>query len=96
MCGDTGSAHIAAALGTRVVTIFGRTDPARLAPYGQEKWVVHRREQCFPACRRFHETMPVNRKQKCLSPPPRCMEAVQVADVLSVVRRALAEMPVAR
>ena len=96
LCGDTGSAHIAAAVGTRVVTIFGRTDPDRLAPYGQGEWVIHHREQCAAPCRRFHETMPVNRKQKCLTPPPRCLDAVQVAEVAETVRRALKEIPVAR
>lgn len=91
VCGDTGSAHIAAAVGTRVITIFGRTDPDRLAPYGQRDWVVHRRDQCHQVCLHFHETAAVNRKQKCLSPPPKCMDAVQVEDVVTVVRSAISE-----
>jgi lipopolysaccharide heptosyltransferase I len=32
---DTGAGHIAAAWGTPVVMIFGRTNPARVAPYGK-------------------------------------------------------------
>jgi heptosyltransferase-1 len=93
LCGDTGSAHIAAALGTRVITIFGRTDPDRLAPYGNRQWVVHHRVQCADPCRHYHETMPVNRKQKCLAPPPRCMDAVEAEEVIAMVRRALSESP---
>jgi heptosyltransferase-1 len=89
LCGDTGSAHIAAALGTPVVSIFGRSNPARLAPYGQEHLALHHREQCAPACRRFHETAPVNSKQKCLAPPPRCLAAVTVEEVVDAVRRGL-------
>lgn len=90
LCGDTGSAHIAAAVGTRVITLFGRSNPARLAPYGQEEWVIHHRECCVAPCRKFHDTAPVNSKQKCLSPPPACMIAISVDEVVATVRRALA------
>ncbi len=91
VCGDTGSAHIAAAFKTPVVTIFGRTDPDRLAPYGFRDYVVHHRDQCARECRRFHDTAPLNRKQKCLSPPPRCMAVVTMPEVATMVRTALAE-----
>lgn len=33
--GDTGPLHLAAALGTRVIGLYGPTDPARNGPYGQ-------------------------------------------------------------
>jgi ADP-heptose:LPS heptosyltransferase len=33
LAGDTGSGHIAAALGVPVVSVFGRTDPRRFRPY---------------------------------------------------------------
>lgn len=33
LAGDTGSGHIAAALGVPVVSVFGRTDPARFRPW---------------------------------------------------------------
>jgi len=89
VCGDTGSAHIAAALGTRVVSIFGRSNPARLAPYGQEQFALHHREKCAMPCLRFHESAPVNSKQKCLAPPPVCIAAVTVNEVAVAVRRAL-------
>jgi heptosyltransferase-1 len=90
LCGDTGSAHIAAALGTRVVSLFGRSNPARLAPYGQEAFALHHREQCRAVCRRFHATASVNSKQKCLAPPPACLAAITVEEVVATVRRALA------
>lgn len=35
IAGDTGPLHLAAALGTRVVALFGPTDPRRNGPYGQ-------------------------------------------------------------
>ena len=34
VCGDTGVGHLAAALGTPVVTLFGPTDPALTGPRG--------------------------------------------------------------
>ena len=37
---DTGPGHIAAALGTPVVLIFGRSNPARVAPYGRSHCVA--------------------------------------------------------
>lgn len=91
VCGDTGSAHIAAALGTPVVSIFGRSNPDRLAPYGQAKYAVHRRDACSPQCRAWHMKAPVNSKQKCLAPPPACLAAVPVEAVVEAARRALAD-----
>jgi heptosyltransferase-1 len=40
VAGDTGPMHLADALGTPVVAIFGPTDPARNGPYGQPLGVV--------------------------------------------------------
>ena len=37
---DTGPGHIAAALGTPLVFIFGRSNPARVAPYGRENCIA--------------------------------------------------------
>lgn len=37
---DTGPGHIAAALGVPVVLIFGRSNPARVAPYGRTQCAV--------------------------------------------------------
>lgn len=40
VAGDTGPLHLADALGTRVVAVFGPTDPDRNGPYGQPEAVV--------------------------------------------------------
>ncbi|MFC1738973.1 glycosyltransferase family 9 protein [Planctomycetota bacterium] len=37
---DTGPGHIAAALSTPLVLIFGRSNPARVAPYGRENCIA--------------------------------------------------------
>ncbi len=89
LSGDTGTAHIAAALGRPVISIFGRSNPDRLAPYGQLENVIVHRECCHSICKRFHETAPINSKQKCMAPPPSCLAAVTAEEVLAAVYRLL-------
>jgi lipopolysaccharide heptosyltransferase I len=48
LSGDTGPLHLAAAMGTKVVALFGPTSPSRNGPYGQpgsvvESWTTDRR-----------------------------------------------------
>ena len=50
---DTGSAHIAAALGRPVIGVYGPTPPSRLAPYGQQDLVVYHEGLCGIGCPRF-------------------------------------------
>ena len=71
VCGDTGSGHIAAALGRPVVSLFGPTDPARSCPYGQDALVIQHREVCAPNCK----------GHKCALPRPRCMDSITVDEV---------------
>jgi lipopolysaccharide heptosyltransferase I len=40
--GDTGPLHLAAALGTKVIGLYGPTDPRRNGPYGQLDHVIDR------------------------------------------------------
>lgn len=53
--GDTGVAHLAAALGVRVVTLFGPTDPRLSAPRGRTTVVTHR-VPCAPC---FYRSCPI-------------------------------------
>ena len=53
--GDTGVAHLAAALGTPVVTLFGPTDPELTAPRGTAR-VVRHAVPCAPC---FYRTCPI-------------------------------------
>ena len=41
VCGDTGVGHLAAAIGTPVVTLFGPTDPRLTAPRGPVRVLTH-------------------------------------------------------
>jgi heptosyltransferase-1 len=90
LSGDTGSAHLAAVLGTPTVCIFGRNNPVRVAPYGRAGVVLHHREQCAAVCRRYHERAPLNSNQDCLAQPPACLAAVGVAEVARALRGCLA------
>jgi lipopolysaccharide heptosyltransferase I len=50
VCGDTGSAHIAAALGRQVVALYGPTDPGYAGPWNQSDNVLAHREYCIEGC----------------------------------------------
>lgn len=68
---DTGPMHLAAALGTKVVAVFGPTAPGRTGPFGEDHRVVRLGLTCSPCFQR-----------RC--PEPRCLldlppEAVQAA-----------------
>ncbi|MFO7691671.1 MAG: glycosyltransferase family 9 protein [Vicinamibacterales bacterium] len=65
---DTGPSHLAAALGTPYVTLFGPTEPERVAPYGCEHLAVRSPVDCEP-CRR----------RRCRRREGRCLDAITPA-----------------
>lgn len=75
---DSGPMHLAAAVGTPVVALFGPTDPGRTGPTGSPSTVLDRYEFCSPCylkeCPYQHE----------------CMTGIAVADVLAAVEKLLA------
>ena len=56
VCGDTGVGHLAAALGTPVVALFGPTDPAGTAPRGPVRVIAHG-VPCAPC---FYRACPID------------------------------------
>lgn len=76
VCGDTGSAHLAAALGKPVVALIGPTDPDRTGPYNQRHNVITHREFCAPGCT-WH---------RCRYETPHCLSAIGVTEVLTGIR----------
>lgn len=70
---DTGPMHIAAAVGTPVVALFGPTAPWRTGPVGPAHRIVRTGIQCSPCY-----------KRKC--PRPICMEKIDVDRVMEAVR----------
>jgi ADP-heptose:LPS heptosyltransferase len=61
---DTGPMHIAAAAGTHVVSLWGATDPARSAPWGNDAGVIAGSAPCSPC---YLRRCPIGRL---------CMEAI--------------------
>lgn len=71
---DSGPAHIAAALKTPVVTLFGPETPVRVKPYGERSAVVTHGLPCSPCA-----DIP------CKFGSPRCMEMITVEEVLQTI-----------
>ncbi len=67
---DTGSAHLGAAAGTKVLTIFGPTVAGETAPFGKNTFVIQGKAPCAP-CREHH----------CRTPGHPCMKEVTPAMV---------------
>ncbi len=76
---DTGPMHIASAMDTPVVAIFGPTAPWRTGPYGEGHTVIRSDLACSPCF-----------KKKCDT--KRCMGEIAVDDVFSAVARKLAAL----
>ena len=83
--GDTGPMHLAAAVGTAVVAIFGPSDPRRYAPAGPRVAVVRVDLACSP-CNRIR--LPPAR---CAGHTPDCLVGVPVEAVLAAARAMLRE-----
>ena len=73
--GDTGPMHLAVAVGTPVVAVFGPSDPARYAPRGPFDRVVRVDLPCSP-CNRIR--LPPAR---CVGHTPDCLESIPVNEV---------------
>ena len=75
--GDTGPLHLATAVGTRVVALFGAADPVRTGPVGQGHAVIQAREvPCVPCRSRGCHN---NKYLECMDAisPDRVFEAVR-------------------
>jgi ADP-heptose:LPS heptosyltransferase len=80
---DSGSMHLAAALGRPVVSVFGPTDPLWIGPYGQPGAVVRTGVPCAPCYLRALRRCPNEH---------RCMTEVTAGQVIARVEQALMGM----
>ena len=70
---DTGLMHIAAAVGTPVVSLWGATSPSRTGPYGFEELVIQGKADCSPCYRRH---CPIGRV---------CMQSIDVKQIMTKI-----------
>ncbi len=76
---DTGTMHVATAVGTPVIAIFGSSDPITTGPWGDDHVMVRKPLPCSPCLKRFCPT------------DHQCMELITVDEVEEVVERKLKE-----
>ncbi len=74
---DTGLMHLAAAVGTPVVSLWGATSPERTGPYGYDDLVIRGRATCSPC---YLRRCPIGRI---------CMQSIDVEEVAARVGVAL-------
>lgn len=74
---DTGTMHVATAVSTPVVALFGSTDPVTTGPWGDRHVVVKKDVSCSPCQKRICPT------------DHRCMERITVEEVEEIVENQL-------
>lgn len=80
--GNTGPAHLAAAVGTPVVELYAPTVPAlRWRPWGVRHVLLGDQDIACGGCR----------ARRCPQPTHACLDGVRPADVVNAVRRVLAD-----
>jgi ADP-heptose:LPS heptosyltransferase len=82
--GDTGPMHLAHAVATPVVAVFGPSDPARYAPRGLRDRVVRVDLPCSP-CNRIRRP-----PARCTGHTPDCLAGVETAAVIAAIDDVLA------
>ncbi len=81
---DTGPMHVAAAMGTKVIGLFGPDLPIRYAPVGEGNVALYRPVPCSP-CNNAHL------RQLGGCPERTCLKLITVSDVLGALENILAQ-----
>jgi heptosyltransferase-1 len=76
---DSGPMHLAAAVGTPVIALFGPTDPSRTGPYGKGHTIVQTELPCSPCF-----------LKKCAT--KKCMKDISPKQVFEVVENKLSKV----
>ncbi len=77
---DTGPLHVAAAMGTRVIGLYGPNVPSKWGPYGEGHLTIYKQLSCSPCTRQY-----LGQVSRCQNPI--CMEQITVEDVKAQVER---------
>lgn len=81
--GDTGPMHLAGAVGTPLVAIFGPSDPRRWGPLSSSARIVHSGVNCRP-CNRIRRP-----PSHCIGVTPDCLASIGVHEVVQAVEQVL-------
>jgi len=80
---DSGPMHLAAAVGTPVVALFGPTSPERHRPLWRGHVVIRKDMDCSPCFRKACETV-------------ECMKTIRVEEVFEAVRERIESRRISR
>ncbi|MFH1961903.1 MAG: glycosyltransferase family 9 protein [bacterium] len=75
---DTGPLHVAAAIGTRVIGLYGPNIPSKWGPYGKGHLTIYKQPPCSPCTKQY-----LGQVSRCQNPI--CMEQITVEDVKNAV-----------
>ena len=82
---DTGLSHVASAVGTPLISIFGPTNPWKNSPYGKESVVIRKDLPCSP-CYEVRSGFRIT----CTHPDPfACLKMITVDEVLEEVSKSI-------
>ena len=74
--------HLASALGTPVIALFGVVHPSIWKPLGKRDQVIYKNIECSPCYRH-------TRKQECYQGDAECKRVIEIEDVLEVVEQVM-------
>ncbi len=74
---DTGPMHMASAVGTPTVALFGSTSPTWTRPFGTGHEVIYKKTECSPC---FQRTCPIGYE---------CLHAISVEEVFKAIQKKL-------
>jgi heptosyltransferase-2 len=75
---DTGTMHVATAVGTRVVAIFGPTDPRTTSPLGEGHVIIRKKVPCSPCLKRV------------CPEDHRCMDLIETDEIFAIISKEIA------
>jgi len=76
---DTGTTHLAAAMGTPVLALYGPNTPLKWGPYGDRHHVIYRGIHCSPCTKQY-----LGQVSKCKDNV--CMQMITVEDVIDELK----------
>ncbi len=83
---DTGTTHLAAAMGTPIVALYGPNTPDRWGPFSSNASVIYKKTFCSP-CTRQHQGVVSNCQEN------KCMQQITVPEVIAAVSSATGCVP---